>query len=169
MPRPDSSQHPRGVGVIVTPAPPTGSQPLSEAPYNPWKGVRTPPEEKPVTKIKMRALTYQSVPLGNDKSFVPKDGEFYVFSEQEALARVERQLAERLSPEAKEVDAEGNDGKEGKDLDGPWTLQRSPESYLETWPEGPHADHARAILAKREAEKDLTGDDKKGTITPAGS
>lgn len=105
-----------------------------------------------MVKIKMKALTYQSIPMGNDKQFAPKDAEFYVFSEQEALARVERQLAERLSPEAASEDTAGKAESTAPAEDEPWKLQISPEAYLEKWPEGPNADQAKAALKKAKAE-----------------
>lgn len=104
-----------------------------------------------MAKIEMKALQYQSVPQGNDKQYVDVDGKFFVFSEQEALARVERRLAERLSPEApsEEEVAKG----ESEDLTKPWPLGMQPGPYLEKYgPDAKHSAHARAVIA-REGEK----------------
>lgn len=100
-----------------------------------------------MTKIEMKALTYQSVPQGNDRQYVAKNGKFFVFSEQEALARVERGIAERLSAEAPS-DEETAKQSETEDLSKPWTMQLDPETYLKKYPEGQHAEHARAVIAR---------------------
>jgi len=140
-----------GVGINVTPAPPTGTPPPSGKPYNPWAGVRSTEKEKSVVKIKMKATQYQSVPQGNDKQYVDKEGEFFVFSEQEALARVKRRLAERISPEAP-TEAEAAAAVEEEEADGDWKMQLTPEAYLIKYPEGQHAKHAKAVIAKRKAD-----------------
>ena len=105
-----------------------------------------------MNRIEMKALKYQSVPLGNERSFVDKDGKFFVTSEEEAAARTARGLAERLSPEpeAEEASLEKDKVKE----DEPWTMQVSPEAYLAKWPEGPNADQARAEIARAKAAAD---------------
>lgn len=102
-----------------------------------------------MTKIKMKATQYQSVPQGNDKQYVDKEGEFFVFSEQEALARVERRLAERLSPEAP-TEEESAKAESEEDLTKPWTGGLDPEVYLKKYPDGQHAAHARAVIARGE-------------------
>lgn len=105
-----------------------------------------------MTKIEMKALQYQSVPQGNDKQYVDTDGKFFVFSEQEALARVERRLAERVSPEAPSEE-EAAEVSAAQDLDKPWTMQVSPEAYIERWPDGPHVEHAKAVIEREGAAK----------------
>lgn len=118
-----------------------------------------------MTKIKMKALQYQSIPQGNERQYVDAEGEFYVFSEQEALARVERRLAERVSGESKEGaegDAENAQTEEQDLASKPWTMQVSPEKYLERWPEGEHAAHAKALTVGQEG-----GDKSAPASTPA--
>lgn len=119
-----------------------------------------------MTKIKMKATQYQSVPQGNERQYVDAEGEFYVFSEQEALARVERRLAERITAEG-----EGENGEDTQDsqktgqenlASKPWTMQVTPEQYLERWPKGEHAEHAKALTAGQEG-----GEKSASTSTPA--
>lgn len=118
-----------------------------------------------MTKIKMKALQYQSVPQGNEKQYVDTEGEFYVFSEQEALARVERRLAERISPEASEEESAAADSGETEtdDLSKPWGMQVSPETYLAKWPDGQHAEHAKAVIERQKTEDGGKGGDGKKT------
>lgn len=101
-----------------------------------------------MVKIEMKALQYQSVPQGNEKQYADTDGKFFVFSEQEALARVERRLAERVSPEAP-TEEEAEAAQVEDDLERPWTLQMLPAPYLEKYGEdAKHSAHARAVLAR---------------------
>lgn len=106
-----------------------------------------------MTKIKMKALTYQSVPQGNDKQYVDKEGEFFVFSEQEALARVERRLAERLSPEASTAEQEAAQAAD-EETAGPWTLSMSPQQYLDKYgDDAKHSAHAQAVMEREGGAK----------------
>lgn len=120
-----------------------------------------------MTKIWMKALQFQSVPQGNDRNYVDKDGKFFVTSEQEALARVERLLAERVSGgegEGQENGEESIESTKPEDLASkPWTMQVSPEKYLERWPEGEHAAHAKALTAGQET----TGEKSAPASAPA--
>ncbi len=108
-----------------------------------------------MNKIEMKALQYQSVPQGNDKQYVDAEGTFFVFNEQEALARVERRLAERISPEVP-TDAQGNaapaTAEQEEDANGEWKLQLTPEEYIAKYPDGPNTKLAKSVLAKRKAE-----------------
>lgn len=105
-----------------------------------------------MTKIEMKALQYQSVPQGNDKQYVDTDGKFFVFSEQEALARVERRLAERVSPEAPTGEEQEKEA-EADELSKPWPLTLTPEQYLDKYGEdAKHSAHAKAVI-EREAAK----------------
>lgn len=145
-----------GVGIVVTPAPPSGTPPPSGKPHDPWAGVRSTEEETPVNKIEMKALQYQSVPQGNEKQYVDTDGTFFVYSEQEALARVERKLAERISPEAPTEAETTAANQEQENAEGDWKLQLTPEEYIERYPDGPNTKLAKSVIAKRKAEG--TGD-----------
>jgi len=105
-----------------------------------------------VTKIEMKALQYQSVPQGNDRQYVDTDGKFFVFSEQEAVARVERRLAERISPEAPS-EAEQAAAGEADELAQPWALSLTPQQYLDKYPNGKHAAHAKAVIDRGEGSQ----------------
>ena len=107
-------------------------------------------------QIWMKALQYQSVPTGNDRSYVDKDAEFFVNSEEEAAAREARGLAERTKKASSKKDTtESTEGETDKAKEGeeenlatkPWAMQVDESAYLEKWPEGPHAEHAKARLA----------------------
>jgi hypothetical protein len=135
--------------VVITPAPPTASKPHSE-PYDPWKGVVGVEEDSPVNRIEMKALTYQSVPLGNDKAYVDKDGKFFVFSEEEAAARISRRLAERLSPEPEPAAEEATEETQSESDDKPWLMQMEPQDYLQKYgPDAKNSAQARAEIARR--------------------
>lgn len=99
--------------------------------------------------IKMQALTRQEAPDGRR---LDVDAEFEVNNEQDALLLVEKGLARRLSPEAKpETEAPEADTSTAPE-DEPWTLQREPEAYLETYgPDAKHSAQARAEIARRKA------------------
>lgn len=100
--------------------------------------------------IKMQALTRQEAPDGRRLDI---DAEFEVHSEQDALLLVEKGLARRLSPEAKaEDESEGAGVDAVAPEDEPWTLQREPDAYLETYgPDAKHSAQARAEIARRKA------------------
>lgn len=103
-----------------------------------------------MVKIEMKALQFQSVPQGNDKQYVDTEGKFFVFSEQEALARVERRLAERLSPEAP-TEEEAAAAGETDDLAQPWPLSLTPRQYLDKYgDDAKHSKHAQAVIDRGE-------------------
>lgn len=78
------------------------------------------------------------------------DGAPYILhSEMEAAKHVQLGLGKRVSPPAKE----GSGEAEEPAVDAPWTLGVPPDQYLQKWPQGPNAEQAKAILAKK-AEPD---------------
>lgn len=103
-------------------------------------------------EIKMKA---RKTFMHNDGTLLREDAEYSLHSEREALEHVQKQLGERLSPDA----PKGEDAAEQEAAaqptvaeDEPWKLQIDPEAYLEKWPEGPNASQARAEIARRKSE-----------------
>lgn len=96
--------------------------------------------------IHMMALQRQEAPDGRR---LEVDAEFDVYNEQDALVLVEKGLARRLSAPAKDEAEEEEGAKKKAQEDAPWTLQLSPEDYLERFPDGSHAAQAKAEMARR--------------------
>ncbi len=105
--------------------------------------------------IKMRTLTRMEHPEDGRRLEPPgsdgKGADFEVHSELTAFQLVEKRLAERVSPEAA-TEEEAAAASDTEDLEKPWTMQVSPETYLERWPKGDHAAHAKAVLDREKAK-----------------
>lgn len=118
---------------------------------DPWAGVFKPRKEPEMAKepeIKMEALKIHLGPTGGQ---VRKGASYTLHSEAQAGEHVRLGIGERLSPAAPAEQEEAAKAKD-EDADKPWTMQVSPETYLERWPEGQHAEQARRIIAAKAAE-----------------
>lgn len=127
----------------ATPAPAGGE-------HDPWAGVfklRKEPEMAKQPEIKMEALKIHLGPTGGQL----REGAPYTLpSEVQAAEHVRLGLGKRVSPEAPTEQEEAAKAADD-DADKPWTMQVTPETYLERWPEGQHAEQARRIIAKQAA------------------
>ena len=132
--------------------------PDSGKPYSPWSGVFGPRKEPTMAARQIHMIALKDH-LSNDGRRLRgdptgEDGAPYILhSEMEAAQHVQLGLGKRVSPAAKEG---GEDEGAEPSVDAPWTLGVPPEQYLQKWPQGPNAEQARAILAKKEAAKDST-------------
>lgn len=102
--------------------------------------------------IEMEAISRMEAP--------PPDGRrlevgapFVVYDEKDALFLVENSLARRVSPPAKGEEEEDVAKNRGAKKDAPWTLQIPPEEYLGKFPQGAHAEQAKAEIERRKGAK----------------
>lgn len=125
----------------------TNRQPAS-GDSDPWAGVfnrKEPAMKQP--EIEMEALKTH---LGATGGQVRKGARYVLNSEASAAEHVRLGIGERKSPEAtgEEGEAEGVEDLAAK----PWTMQVSPQRYVEQWPDGQHAAHARAVIEREGAK-----------------
>lgn len=124
----------------------TMNRPPAGGDSDPWAGVfkgRKDTEMANQPEIEMEALKTH---LGATGGQVRKGARYVLNSEASAAEHVRLGIGERISPEAPSEQESGEGG--GDDLSSPWMMQMDPEAYLKKYPEGQHAAHAKAVLAR---------------------